>query len=78
MNAQGKKEIGQHIASLTEIRDRINALKTEEIHEYDNMPEELQESITGERMGKIMELLAGAMDGIYEAICNLRDAQELA
>ena len=74
MNAQGRNEIKQHIASLTEIRHRINALKTEEIHEYDNMPEELQESEMGNRMGKIMELLAGAIDGIDEAICNLHNA----
>ena len=71
------EEIEQHITSLDEIRVRIKALNTEEIHEYDNMPEELQESAMGERMEEVIDLLAEALDGLDEAIENLHDAHQL-
>lgn len=76
--AKRREEFEQHIASLDEIRGKIIELKNGVVHDYDNMPEELQESEMGNRMGKIMELLAEAIDGLWEAIDNMHDAQELA
>ena len=71
------EEIEQHIASLDEIRGKIIEMKNGVVHDYDNMPEELQESATGERMEKVIDLLSEARDGIDEAIENLHDAHQL-
>ena len=50
MNAQGRKEIAKYIASLNEIKDKLESLKDDEEEKYDNMPEGLQDSERGEQM----------------------------
>ena len=74
--AKKREEIEQHIASLDEIRCKIIDMKNGVVHDYDNMPEELQESVMGDRMEGVFDLLAEAIDGIYEAIDNLHNAHE--
>ena len=48
MSAQGRKEIAKHIASLEEIKNKLESMKDDEEEKYDNMPEGLQESDRGE------------------------------
>ena len=44
MNAQGRKEIAKYIASLNEIKDKLDSMRDDEEMKYDNMPEGLQDS----------------------------------
>ena len=44
-----RKEIAQHIASLEEIKNKLESMRDDEEAKYDNMPEGLQESERGER-----------------------------
>ena len=41
MNAQGRKEIAKHIASLEEIKNKLESLRDDEEEKFDNMPEGL-------------------------------------
>ena len=71
MNAQGRKEIAKHIASLEEIKNKLESMRDDEEEKYDNMPEGLQESERGEQMQEAIEALD--IDNLEEVIDGLRE-----
>ena len=73
MNAQGRKEIAKYVATLEEIKDKLETMRSEEEDKFDNMPEGLQESERGEAMQEAIENLESATDSLQEAIDTLED-----
>ena len=73
MNAQGRKEIAKYIASLEEIKDKLDSMMDEEQDKFDNMPEGLQESERGEAMQEAIEQLEAACDNLDEVISALQE-----
>ena len=73
MNAQGRKEIAKYIASLEDIKDKLDSMMDEEQDKFDNMPEGLQESERGEAMQEAIEQLGTACDNLDEAISALQE-----
>ena len=73
MNAQGRKEIAKYIASLEEIKDKLDSMMDEEQDKFDNMPEGLQESERGEAMQEAIEQLETACDNLDEVISALKE-----
>lgn len=73
MNAQGRKEIAKHIASLDEIKSRLESMRDDEEMKYDNMPEGLQESDRGEQMQEAIDALENAVTSLEEAIDSLNE-----
>ena len=74
MNAQGRKEIAKYIASLEEIKDKLDSMKDEEQDKFDNMPEGLQESERGEAMQEAIEQLETVCDNLDEVISALEES----
>lgn len=73
MNAQGRKEIAKYIASLNEIKDKLESMRDDEEMKYDNMPEGLQDSERGEQMQEAIDALENACTGLDEAIDSLKE-----
>ena len=73
MNAQGRKEIAKYIASLEEIKDKLDSMMDEEQDKFDNMPEGLQESERGEAMQEAIEQLETACDNLDEELSALQE-----
>lgn len=73
MNAQGRKEIAKHIASLENIKGILDSMKDDEEMKYDNMPEGLQESERGEQIQEAIEALDNAVSSLDDAIDSLRE-----
>ena len=73
MNAQGRKEIAKYIASLEEIKDKLDSMMDEEQDKFDNMPEGLQESERGEAMQEAIKQLETACDNLDEVISALEE-----
>ncbi len=73
MNAQGRKEIAKYIASLNEIKDKLDSMRDDEEMKYDNMPEGLQDSERGEQMQEAIDALENACTGLDEAIDSLKE-----
>ena len=73
MNAQGRKEIAKYIATLEDIKDKLETMRSEEEDKFDNMPEGLQESERGEAMQEAIETLETACDNLEEAISTLQE-----
>jgi len=73
MNAQGRKEIAKHIASLDEIKSKLKSMKDDEEMKYDNMPEGLQESERGDQMQEAIDALDNAVASLDEAIDSLNE-----
>ena len=73
MNAQGRKEIAKYIATLEEIKDKLEFMQEDEQDKFDNMPEGLQESERGEAMQEAIEVLGDAVSSLEEAIDRLNE-----
>ena len=73
MNAQGRKEIAKYIASLNEIKSKLESMKDDEEMKYDNMPEGLQESERGDQMQEAIEALENACTSLDETIDSLNE-----
>lgn len=68
MNAQGRKEIAKHIASLNEIKDKVESIMENQQEKYDNMPEGLQDSERADEMLEAVDNLDSAVSSIEEAV----------
>ena len=60
---------------LSELRDMIDMVLSEEQEAYDNLPESLQESERGEAMQAAIDAMESAMDSCEEAEESLEEAQ---
>ena len=69
MNAKVRKEIAKHIASLNDIKDKLESIRDDEEEKYDNMPEGLQDS---ERADEMLE----AIENLDSAVCSIEEAVE--
>lgn len=76
MNKQRRKELNEIINKLSELRDDLESLTSEEEECYDNMPENLQYSEKGERIEAAVESLNDALDSIDNAIDSINEAIE--
>lgn len=68
MNAKVRKEIAKHIASLNDIRDKLESIRDDENQKYDNMPEGLQDSERANEMLEAVDNLDSAISAIDEAV----------
>lgn len=68
MNAKVRKEIAKHIASLNEIKDKVESIMENEQEKYDNMPEGLQDSERADEMLEAVDNLDSAVSSIEEAV----------
>jgi hypothetical protein len=73
MNAQGRKEIAKYIASLKEIKSKLESMKDDEEEKYDNMPEGLQDSERGEKMQESIDALDNACTCLEDTIDSLNE-----
>lgn len=72
MNAQGRKEIAKYIATLEEIKDKLESMQEDEQDKFDNMPEGLQESERGEAMQEAIDAIETACGSLDDAIDTLQ------
>lgn len=71
MNKQRKKLINDNIRLLENIKSNLeNILSDEEIY-FDNMPENLQGSIRGEKSEEAIDLLSSSIDDLDTIISSL-------
>lgn len=68
MNAQGRKEIAKYIASLNEIKDKLESIMETEQEKYDSMPEGLQDSERADEMLEAVDNLDSAISSIEETV----------
>lgn len=73
MNAQGRKEIAKYIATLEEIKDKLESMQEDEQDKFDNMPEGLQESERGEAMQEAIDAIETACGSLDDAIDTLQE-----
>ena len=73
MNAQGRKEIAKHLASLNDIKDKLESMRDDEEMKYYNMPEGLQDSERGVQMQEAIDALDNAVNSLDEAIDSLNE-----
>lgn len=73
MNAQGRKEIAKHIASLENIKSILESMRDDEEMKYDNMPEGLQESERGDQMQEAIDALENAVASLEDTIDSLQE-----
>lgn len=71
MNKKRRAEVDRIIAVLSDVKERIANVHYEEENAFDNMPENLQESMRAEEMQEWIDLLEEASDGIDEVIETL-------
>lgn len=76
MNKARRSAIQKIIERLEEIRDDIDAVKSEEEEAYGNLPESLQESERGEAMSEAIDVLDSAYSSIEESLDYLDTAQQ--
>lgn len=73
MNKQRRKQLTQLLDALTETRESLDELHTEEQDAYDNMPEGLQESERGQAISETAGDLENAVNELDSIIDTLTD-----
>lgn len=76
MNKKDRKQIGEWIDQLEEIKSGIEVMQENEQEKIDNMPEGIQDSERGERMHNAIDYLEDAASAIDEVTDNLNYAME--
>lgn len=76
MNAERRKRITNIIDKLGEIHEELETVSIDEQDAYDNMPENLQGSIRGERSYEVAGELDNCADDIQDIINRLQDSIE--
>lgn len=76
MNKTDRKQISEWIDKLDEIKSDIESMQEYEEEKYDNLPDGIQDSETGERIQNGIECLEDAVSSLDEAIDYLNDAME--
>lgn len=71
MNKQQREEIQSLIDKLTDIKERLAEMLTEEFDKADNMPENLQDSESVNSMRDDASVLCESSDEIDEVILEL-------
>jgi flagellar biosynthesis chaperone FliJ len=71
MNNQRRKEIKNVICKLETVKEEINRILDDEQDYYDNMPENLQNSIRGMDSDEAISNLNDAMDAVDTAVDSL-------
>lgn len=76
MNKNDRKQIGEWIDTLEEIKSGIEDMQENEQEKLENLPEGIQFGERGDRMSAAIENLEYATSSIGEAIDYLNDAME--
>ena len=71
MNKSNRKELSDILAILQSQCDALQTMASEEEEKFDNMPEGLQESETGQLMEEARDMLNDQAMTIADAICEL-------
>jgi len=71
MNKSNRKELSDILAILQNQCDALETMASEEEEKFDNMPEGLQESETGQLMEEAQSMLNDQAMTIADAICEL-------
>jgi hypothetical protein len=75
MNAKTRKEIEQMREKLNEMAYAFEEMQAEEQNKYDNMPEQFQDSSTGERIQAWADALEDAFTAVNDAISALEGVE---
>lgn len=62
-----KDELTAHIEAISQLKERLEAVRDEEQEYLDNMPESMQSGEKGERAQSVIDALDSAIDTIDEA-----------
>lgn len=73
MNKARKEEIERIVLQLGVLRDELELVMGEEQEAFDNLPEGIQTSERGERMGENVDAIEEAVNHIVESIDILDD-----
>lgn len=76
MNKTDRKQIGEWIDKLEEIKSGIEGMQENEQEKLENLPEGIQFGERGDRMSAAIENLEYAASSIDEVIDYLNDAME--
>lgn len=74
MNAQRRKEIAAVLSELADLRNRVEAIHTDEQDAFDNMPEGLQSSVRGQASEAAASALDDALSGFDDIESSLNEA----
>ena len=76
MNKDRRKQLSEIQSKLSELRDMIDTVLSDEQEAYDNLPESLQESERGEAMQAAIDAMESALESCEDAESSLEEAQE--
>lgn len=76
MNKSRRKELGEIIDKLIEIKERLEIIAEEERDAYDNLPENLLYSERGEAMSENADDIERASDDVEDIIDNINEIIE--
>lgn len=73
MNKNDRRQLGELVEKLDEIKCAIEEMRDDEECKFDNMPEGLQESERGEAMQEAIDNLESASSSLEDAIDYLNE-----
>ena len=74
MNKTRRGQIQEVINDLSEIKQRIEKLQSDEEDAFDSIPENLQDSFRGSQSQDAIDSLGEAVESIEEALDSLNEA----
>lgn len=74
MNKARREKIQRIISDLADIKERISSVREEEEEAFDNMPENLQDSLRGSTSQDAIDSLESAEESLDEALESLEEA----
>lgn len=76
MNNPRRKQLNNIVESLSELKEVLETLLSEEEEYRDNMPENLQGSERYEKADNACDSIQYAIDNIEDAVSNIEEATE--
>ena len=73
MNKQRRSEISKIAAELENIKSKLESVQIDEEMAFDNMPENLQNSMRGEESQEAIDCMNEAISNLEEAIDQLNE-----
>lgn len=73
MNKNRRKEIGNQIKLLEDVKSKLETILSDEEYYFENMPENLQGSMRGEESEEAIDIISEAIDTLQSVCENLED-----
>ena len=74
MNKMNRKQLSDLISRIETIHEELDEIKDGEEEEFDNMPENLQDSEKGEALSEIIDFLDSASESLNESVESIQSA----